>query len=51
MESTLSAWETFKDIRTRNLFKNKYLSGRGLMKSQINEIMRKMKVYINRIEQ
>jgi hypothetical protein len=51
MESTLSAWETFKDIRTRNLFKNKYLSGRGLMKPQINEIMRKMKVYINRIEQ
>ena len=51
MATTLSAWESFKSIKTRSLFKNKYLTGQGLTKPQIIEIMRKMKVYIDRIEQ
>ena len=51
MATTLSAWESFKSIKTRRLFKNKYLTGQGLTKPQIIEIMRKMKVYIDRIEQ
>lgn len=51
MATTLSAWESFKSIKTRSLFKNKYLTGQGLTKPQIIEIMRKMKVYIDRIGQ
>ena len=47
----ISTWESFKSIRLRSLYKNKYLTGRGLTKLQINAIMRKMKVYIDRIEQ
>ena len=46
----ISTWESFKSIRLRSLYKNKYLTGRGLTKLQINAIMRKMKVYIDRIE-
>lgn len=47
----ISTWESFKSIRLRSLYKNKYLTGCGLTKLQINAIMRKMKVYIDRIEQ
>ena len=44
-------WEFYLDLKYRSLYKNKYLKGRGLTPSQIAEIMRKFKVYIDRINQ
>ena len=44
-------WEFYLDLKCRSLYKNKYLKGRGLTASQTAEIMRKFKVYIDRINQ
>ena len=44
-------WEFYLDLKYRSLYKNKYLKGRGLTASQTAEIMRKFKVYIDRINQ
>lgn len=42
-------WKIYQDLKFRNLYKNKYLKGRGLTASQIAETMRKFKVYVDRI--
>ena len=44
-------WEFYLDLKCRSLYKNKFLKGRDLTPSQITEIMRKFKVYIDRINQ
>ena len=44
-------WEFYLDLKCRSLYKNKYLKGRDLTASQIAEIMRKFKIYIDRINQ
>ncbi len=44
-------WEFYLDLKYRSLYKNKFLKGRGLTASQITEIMRKFKIYIDRINQ
>ena len=44
-------WEFYKSLKIRSLYKNKWLQGRGLTASQISEIMRKFKVYVDRIDQ
>lgn len=43
-------WSSYLNVKARCLYKNKYLRGRGLSSSQIVELMRKFKVYIDRID-
>lgn len=47
----MGAWDLYKSLRLRSLYKNKWLSAKGYSAAQRSEIMRKFKVYVDRIEQ
>lgn len=43
-------WDSYKSLQYRSLYKNKYLKGRNLTASQIADIMRRFKYYVDRID-